>query len=146
MATSGILQRCRRQSVFENVERFVQVRAGMLGRHASAEADPMLRHGWIIDRRHPKPALSQFMPEPIHAFPVANDYRHHVRCRCSGVDAETMKLRMKVIRIFPEPPAQFWLTCPELERFQNRRYYNRRKRARINIRVRVKTKVLQCVF
>ena len=54
----GILQRRRNQRVLENIERFVKIGAGVFGGHTGAEADPIERHGGIIDRSHPQTALS----------------------------------------------------------------------------------------
>ena len=74
----------------------------MLGRDAGAEANSILRDGRVIDRRNPKPAAPQFMTEPIHSLPIADDERHDVGRRCSGIDPELTEFFMEVVRVFPQ--------------------------------------------
>src|SRR5947209_5081221 len=118
-SNSGVLQRCWNKCVRENVERLVQIRAGMFGRHACPEANSILRHRRIIHRRDPEAASPQLMTEPIHPFAIADDNRHHVGCRLPGINSETAKLRMKIIGVLPKLRTQVWLTCAKLKRFEN---------------------------
>ena len=55
---SRALQRCRRERVFENIERFVQIGAAMSGSHAGAETNAIERNGRIINRRDPETATA----------------------------------------------------------------------------------------
>src|SRR5207302_6339132 len=98
---SSILQHSWSERVRENVERFVKIGAGVLRGDAGPEANSLMRNGGIIDWRNPKPAASQLMTEPIHPFAIADDNRHDVGCRSSGVDAETAQLSVKVIGVLP---------------------------------------------
>src|SRR6266571_2424753 len=118
----------------------------MLGGHAGTETDSILRHSRIIHRSNPKTAPAKFMPQPIHAPSITDDNGHHIRCRCSSVEAEALKLRVKVIGVFPKLRAEFRLTGAELERFQNGRDHHWRKRTGVNIRMRVETQILQCLL
>src|SRR6266702_1537567 len=118
----------------------------MLGGHAGTETDSILRHSRIIHRSNPKTAPAKFMPQPIHAPSITDDNGHHIRCRCSSVEAEALKLRVKVIGVFPKLRAQFRLTGAELERFQNGRDHHWRQRTGVNIRMRIETQVLQRLF
>src|ERR1043166_2009615 len=115
----------------------------MLGGHARTKTDSILRHSRVIHRRNPKTAPAKFMPQLIHATAIADDDGHDISCGCSGVEAQALKLRVKVMGIFPELHAQFWLTGAELERLQGRRDPPWRQRAGVNIRMRVETQILQ---
>ena len=119
-----MLQRCWDKCVRENVERLVQIRTGMFGCHARPETNPILRHRRIIHRRDPEAASPQLMTEPIHPFAIADDNRHHLGCRLSGIKPEAAKLRVEVIGILPKLCAQFWLTRTELKRLENCRDHN----------------------
>src|SRR6266496_1162605 len=133
----------RNQRVRKNVQGFVKVGAGVLGGHAGAKTDSILRYSGIIHRSNPKTAAPKFMPKPIHALSISNDDGHHIRCRCSGVEPEDLKLRMEIIGILPKLRTQFRLTGAELQCFQNGRDHHRRQRTGINVRMRVKTQILQ---
>src|SRR5215471_8381780 len=115
----------------------------MLRGYTCAEADPILRHRGIIHGRNPKPASSEFVPKPIHALSISDNDKHHIRYRCAGIEPEAFKLRVKVIGILPKLRTQFWLTCAELQRFENGCDHHRRQRTRVNIRMRVETQILQ---
>src|SRR5438132_9362666 len=118
----------------------------MFGGHASPEANSILRYGRVIHRRDPETASPQFMTNPIHPLPIADNNRHYVSCRCPGVDPEIAKLRVEVVSVFPKLHTQFWLARAELERFENCRDHNGRQRARVNVRMCVKTQILQRFF
>ena len=57
-----LLQHRRNERVGENVQRFVQVGARMLGGHAGTETNSILRNGRIIHRSDPKPAPANSWP------------------------------------------------------------------------------------
>src|SRR6266566_8195707 len=83
------------------------------------------------------------MTEPIHPLAIANDDRHDVCCRCSGIKPETAKLRVEVIGVLPKFSAQFWLARAELKGFENCRDHNRRQRTGVNVWMRIKAQILQ---
>src|SRR5262249_11068068 len=83
------------------------------------------------------------MGEPVHAFSIADYNRHHIRIGIARINAEAVKLLAKVIRIFPKPLSQFRSCGSELERLGNSRDHHRGQRARVNIRMRIETQVLQ---
>src|SRR4029453_6998865 len=91
----------------------------MFGSHTSAETYSMLWHSRIINRSNPQTTASQFVSEPIHAFPIHNDNRHHGGLRSSNIQSETTKLRVEVIGVFPKLGPQFRLLRAELQRFYN---------------------------
>src|SRR6516165_10139500 len=97
-----LLQQRRNESVLENIQRLVQIRASVFGCDTRAETDPILRHSRVVYRRNPKTATPQLVPEPVHQPAVANHNRHHVSCRCSGVESELVELGVEVIGIFPK--------------------------------------------
>src|SRR5262249_13487340 len=143
-ASGGLLlQQRRNERVLENVQRFVQVCARMFCCDARAETDPILRDSWIIHRRDPETAAPKFVPEPIHELAIANDDRHHVSYRCLRVESNLVELSMEVIGVLPKFGAQFRLSRPELERFENRGDHDGRQRARVYVRMRVKAQILQ---
>src|SRR4029077_3991085 len=138
---------CRRdQRVCENIESFVKIGPRVLGGHAGTETNPILRDGGIIDRRHPKTAPPQFMPQPIHALAIADDDRHHVRGRRSAVESQALKLRMEIIGVLPKLGAKFRLTRAELQCLENCRDHHRRQSAGINVRMCIETQILQSLF
>src|SRR5882724_1005198 len=138
--------RSRNQRVCENIQGFVEIRSCMLGRHARAKTDSMLRYGRIIHRRNPKTASPKFMPSPIHALSIPDDDWHHICCRRAGVQSEISELRVEIIGVLPKLLAQFRLTGAELQRFENRRDHHWWQRTRVNVRMRVETQVLQCLL
>src|SRR5262245_20432386 len=79
---SGVLcDQARHECVLKNVERFVQIHPGMERRDTGAEANPILRHRWIVHRSDPEPAASQFMTEAVHPLAVTDHEWHHVSSR-----------------------------------------------------------------
>src|SRR5207302_3890089 len=101
LPTSGVLQRRGDERVLKDIQSFVEVGAGVFRGDAGAEANSIVRDSRIIDRCNPKSTPTQFVTEPIHAFPITNDDWHHVGCRCSGVDAELAQFFVKVIGVLP---------------------------------------------
>src|SRR5260370_29375902 len=83
------------------------------------------------------------MPQPIHQLAITNDDWHHVSRRCPGIESELAKLRMEVICVFPKFRAQLRLARPELQRFENCGDHDRWQRARVHVRMRVKTQILK---
>src|SRR6266576_4327429 len=146
-ASGGLLLSQRRnQRVRKNVQGLVKVGPCVFGGHAGAKTDSILRYSRIIHRRNPKTAPPKFMPQPIHALSISNDNGHHIRCRCSGVEPEGIKLRMEIIGVLPKLRTQFRLAGAELQCFQNGRDHHRWQRTGINVRMRVETQVLQCLL
>src|SRR6188472_1253215 len=95
---SGVLRhQARHERVLENIERFIQIRAGMERCDTGAKANPILRHRRIIYRSDPQPAPSQFMTEAVHSFAVTDHERHDISRRVSRIDAEPPELLMKII-------------------------------------------------
>src|ERR1700758_4732218 len=111
----------------------------MLGGYTRTKTNSVLRDSRVIYRRNPEAAPPKFMPQPIHASAITNDDRHHISRRRSGVEAEALKLRVKVIGIFPKLHTQLRLTCADLEGLQNGRNHHRRQRTGVNIGMRVET-------
>src|SRR3954468_14917298 len=100
--SSSSLQKLRHERLFENVQGLIEVSARVVRCHARAEADPVLGNGRIINWRHPEAALPQLMSEAVHPPTIADDQRHDVGVRISGVDPEAVRLRAKILGIFPE--------------------------------------------
>src|ERR1700719_305823 len=87
------------------------------------------------------------MTESIHSFPIADDDWHHVSCRCSGVDAELAKFLVKVIGVFPEGlPQSSAVADGDLQCFEETSDDDWWQRARINVRMRIKSQILQGLF
>src|SRR5438045_9686742 len=84
--------------------------------------------------------------QSIHSIAITDDNMHHISSRCSSVEAEALKLRVKVIGVFPKLCAQFGLTGAELERLQKGRDHHWRQRTGVNIRMRVETQISQCLL
>ena len=124
------------------MKRLVKIGAGVIRRHASAEADAILRHRRVIDRRHPEPASPQLVAESIHAAAIADDERHDVRRRRAGFDAELVHARAKIRGVFPKPRPQFRFARRNFEAFQNRGHHRWRQRARVDIGVRIEAQVI----
>src|SRR4029453_1655348 len=114
-----LLQQRRNESVLENIQRLIQIRAGVFGCDTRAETDPILRDSRVIHRRDPKTAAPYFVTEPIHELAITNHNRHHKSCRCSGVQSELLELSVEVIRVLPKFNAQFGLARAEFKRFEN---------------------------
>ena len=74
----SVLQKLRDERVGQDIERFVQVGPSVVRRHTGAEANAVVRHGWIIDRRDEETAAPQLMTETVHATAISNDERHDV--------------------------------------------------------------------
>src|SRR3954452_15685637 len=86
------------------------------------------------------------MAKAIHTLSITDNDWHDVSRRFPCVQAQILKLRMEVLGVFPELRAQFRLSRAELERFENSRDYHRWKRARVHVRMRVETQILQRLF
>jgi len=115
----------------------------VFGRDTRAETDSILRDSRIVHGRDPKTATPQFVPQSIHQLAITNDDWHHVSRRRPGIESELAKLRMEVIRVFPKFRAQLRLARPELQRFENCGDHDRWQRARVHVRMRVKTQILK---
>ena len=111
------MQQRRNESVLENIQRLIQIRAGVFGCDTRAETDPILRDSRVIYRRNPKTAPPQLVPEPVHQLAITNHNRHHVSCRCSRVESELVELSVEVLSVFPKLRAQFRLSRAEFQRF-----------------------------
>ena len=66
--------------------------ARVIRRHASAETNPIFRHGGKIDRRDEQPAPTQFVAELIHQRTIPDDEWRDISCRGSDVDTERAEL------------------------------------------------------
>ena len=87
------------------------------------------------------------MTEAIHSLPIADHDRHDVSCRCSGVEAELAQFFVKVIGVFPQDlPQSGSLANGNLRRFEETGDDDRRQRTRINVRMRIKSQILQGLF
>src|SRR4029453_13490614 len=114
-----LLQQRRNESVLEDIQRLIQIRAGVFGCDTRAETDPILRDSRIIYRRNPKTATAQLVPEPVHQLAITNHNWHHVGCRCSCVESELVELSVEVLGVFPKLRAQFGLARAEFQGFEN---------------------------
>src|SRR5215470_7003975 len=97
-----LLQQRRNESVLENIQRLIQIRAGVIGCDTRTETDPILRDSRIIHRRDPKTATPQLVPEAVHQLAITNHNRHDVSCRGSRIESEFVELRVEVIGVFPK--------------------------------------------
>ena len=72
------------ERVGKNIERFIEIGAGVVRRDAGAETDFVLRDGRIIDGGYPQSTLAQFMPQVIETLAVADVGRGEVRFASAG--------------------------------------------------------------
>src|SRR5207248_11781673 len=84
------------------------------------------------------------MTQPIHSLSVPDHDRHDVSCRSSGIDSELAQFFMEIMRVLPKPRPQFRLSSSNPEPLEYCGDDNRRQRARLNIRVRIKSEVTLC--
>src|SRR5262249_4230654 len=138
-----LLQQRWNESVLENIQRLIQIRASVFSCDTRAETDPILRDSRVVHGRNPKTAAPQLMTKPVHQLAITDHDRHYVSRRSSSVESELVELSVKVIGVLPKFRAQFELARPEFQRFENCRDDNRRQRTRIDIWMGIKTKVLQ---
>src|SRR6476620_7448123 len=54
-----LLQQRRNESVLENIQRLIQIHAGVFGCDTRAKTDPILRHSRVVYGRDPKTATPQ---------------------------------------------------------------------------------------
>src|SRR5438067_4378186 len=136
----------RQQRVRENIERLIEVGAGVVRRDAGAETDFVLWNGRVIDGRHPQSTPAQFMPEVIETLAVPDDDRHDVGGRVPGVDPERIELAVKIFGVLPETLTQFWPGRSELERFRIGCDHHRRESAGINVGMRIEPQIIDHVL
>src|ERR1700693_348490 len=145
--TSGVLQRRGHERVLQDVQRFVQISPRVFGGDASAEADSILWHCRIIDGRHPKTASAQFVAKAIHSFTVPNYNRHDVSRRCASINSELAELLVEIIGVLPKFFAQGRaFSNRNFQRLKQAGDNDRWQSARVNVGVRVKAKILQCLL
>src|SRR5204863_9730067 len=58
-----LLQQRRKESVLEDIQRLIQIRAGVFGCDTRAKTDPILRYSRVVHGRDPKTTAPQFVPE-----------------------------------------------------------------------------------
>src|SRR5215510_1603417 len=93
--------------VLDDVERFVEVFAGMHRRDRGSETNLILRHDWIIDRRQEQPAAPHLTAQVEEQLAIGSNHdRHDESVGWTGVDTDLIELRSQILPIGPKLLAQ----------------------------------------
>ena len=111
--------------------------------HAGAEANPILRDSWIVDRCDKQAAAPEFVTKLIHPGPIADHDRHDVGARSAGIDAERIQLRSEVLGIVPEPLTELRFARGHFQSLQHGADHNRGQSAGVHIWVRIVAQIIE---